>query len=86
MLAVTHSAVKVVVKTLYDRDNFSWDSVMPQDFPKAVFMNAIKFFFKIHNVEIKFSLPFCTLFDDVSESENLIDATHSFPKSSLLFS
>ena len=65
MLAVTYSAVKVVVKTLYGGDNFLWDSVMPQDFPKTVSMNAIKCFFKIHKVDIKFSLPFCTLFDDV---------------------
>ena len=86
MLAVTHSAVKVVVKTLYGEDNFLWDSVMPQDFPKTVFMNAIKCFFKIHKVYIKFSLPFCTLFDDVLENEDLIDTTLSFPKSSLLFS
>ena len=41
MLAVTHSAVKVVVKTLYGGDNFLWDSVMPQDFPKTVSMGAI---------------------------------------------
>ena len=46
MLAVTHSAVKVVVKTLYGGDNFLWDSVMPQDFPKTVSMNAIKCFFQ----------------------------------------
>ena len=56
-----------------------------QDFPKTVSMNAIKCFFKIHKVDIKFSLPFCALFDDVSESEDLIDTTLSFPKS-LLFS
>ena len=86
VLAVTYSAVKVVVKTLYVGDNFLWDSVMPQDFPKTVSMNAIKCFFKIHKVDRKFSLPFCTLFDDVSESEDLIDTTLSFPKSSLLFS
>ena len=42
---------------------------MPQDFPKTVSMNAIKCFFKINKVDIKFSLPFCTLFDDVLESE-----------------
>ena len=42
-----HSAVKVV-KTLYDRDYFLCDSVMPQDFPKTVSMNAIKCLFKIH--------------------------------------
>ena len=85
MLAVTHSAVKGV-KTLYDRDNFLWDSVMPQDFPKTVSMNAIKCPFKTHKVDIKFSLPFCTLFDDVSGSEELIDTTFSSPKSTLLFS
>ena len=86
VLAVTHSAVKVVVKTLYDKDNVLWDSVMPQDFPKTVSMNAINCFLKIHKVDIKFSLPFCTLFDAVSESEDMIDTTLSFPKSSLLFS
>ena len=86
VLAVTYSAVKVVVNTLYGGDNFLWDSVMPQDFPKTVSMNDIKYFFKIHKVDIKFSLSFCTLFDDVSESEYLIDTTLSFPKSSLLFS
>ena len=81
----THSAVKVV-KTLYGGDNFLWDSVMSRDFPKTVSMNAINCFFKIHKVDIKFSLPVCTLFDDVSESEDLVDTTLSFPKSSLLFS
>ena len=40
MLAATHSAVKVVVKTLYGGDNFLWESVMPQDFPRTVSMNA----------------------------------------------
>ena len=74
-----HSAVKVIVK-LYGGDHFLWDSVMPQDFPKTVFMNAIKCFLKIHKVDIKFSLSFCTLFDDVPESEDLIDTTLSFPK------
>ena len=59
---------------------------MPQDFPKTVSMNAIKCFFKIHKVKMKFSLPFCTLLDDVSESEDLMETTLSFPKSSLLFS
>ena len=86
MLTVTHSAIIFVVKTLYDRDNFLWDSVMPQDFPKTVSMNAIKCLFKTHKVDIKFSLPFCTLFDDISEGEDLIDTTLSFPKSSLFFS
>ena len=59
---------------------------MPQDFPKTVAMNAIKCFFKIHKVDIKFSLPYCALLDDVSESKDLIGTTLSFPKSSLLFS
>ena len=86
MLAVTHCAFKVVVKTLYDRDSFLWESVMPEDFPKTVSMNAIKRLFKIHKVNIKSSLSFCTLFDDVSESEDLIDTTLSFTKARLLFS
>ena len=86
MLAVTHSAVKVVAKTLYGGDNFLWYSVMPRDFPKTVSMIAIKCLFKIQKVDLKFSLPFCTLFDDVSEGKDLIYTTLSFPKFSLLFS
>ena len=53
MLAVTHSAVNIVVKTLYGGDNVLWDSVMPQDFPKTVSMNAIKCFFKIRKIDIR---------------------------------
>ena len=49
-------------------------------------MIAIKSLFKIHKVDIKLSVPFCTLFDDVSESEDLIDTTLSFSKSSLVYS
>ena len=85
MQALTHCAVKVV-KTLNDGDNFMWDSVMPQDFPKTVSMNPIKCLFKIHKVDIKFLPPFCTLFHDVSESKDLIDTRVSFPISSFLFS
>ena len=59
---------------------------MPQYLPKTVSMNTIKSLFKIHKVDIKFSLPFYALFDNVSESEDLIDTTISFPKSSLFFS
>ena len=59
---------------------------MPQDLPKTDSMDAIRCLFKIHNVDIKISLPFCTLLDDVSESEDLMDTTLTFPKSSLFFS
>ena len=58
---------------------------MPQDFPMTASMNAIKRLFKVHKVDIKFSLPFCTLIDGVSESEHLIGKTLFFPKSSLFF-
>ena len=86
VLAVTHSAVKVVAKTVYDRDTFLWNSVISQNLPKTVSMNAFKWLFKIYKVDVKFSLPFCTLFNDVLESQDLMDTTLSFPKSSLFFS
>ena len=54
MLAVTHSAVKVVAKTLYDGDMFLWSSVMPQYLSKTASMDAIKSLFKIHKVDMKF--------------------------------
>ena len=41
MLAVSNFTVKVVVKTLYDGDNFLWNSVMPQDLPKTMIMNTV---------------------------------------------
>ena len=42
VLAVAHSAVKVVVKTLYGGDNFFVEFCNASDFPRTVSMNAIK--------------------------------------------
>ena len=41
---------------------------------------------KVHKMYTQFSLPFCALLNDVSESEDVVSAASSFPESSLFLS
>ena len=49
-------------------------------------MDAIKGLFKVYEVNVQLSLPFCALFDDVLQSKYLVCAPFSWSKTGLLLS
>ena len=83
-VAVAHSALEVVVEALDDQDNFLRDSVHPESSPETVSVDAVKGLLKIYVVDVQLPLPFRALLD-ISQGEDLVCASSSFPESRLFF-
>ena len=68
-LAVSHSALEVVVEALDDKDDLLWNSICPEYAPWTFSVDAVESLLKIHVVDVQLPLPFSALFYDVALSE-----------------
>lgn len=81
--AWSHSARKASIEMLDDIDYVGWDSIASHDLPEAITMDAIKSLLEVYEVDVKLSMPFTALLNDIPESEDLVDASFHFPKTGL---
>ncbi len=82
----THTTVVVVVETLDEFHHAMWDSISPQDAPQAVSVYTIKSFLKVYEIHMELTLPFRTLFYDVSLRKNPFCTAPAFSESCLFIS
>ena len=59
------------------------DSVMPENAPETVSVNAIESLFEINKVYLNLHVPFLALFHGVPQCKNMVPARYAFPKASL---
>ena len=77
--AVSHSAREA----LDDKDDMLRNLLCPEYAPQIFTVDAAERLLKIHAVDVQLPLPFNALFNDVSQSEDLVRASSSFSKTSL---
>ena len=61
-------------------DQVLWDALKLYDFPKVFPMYATKCFFEVDEIDVELPLPFCALFNDISQDENLVNAAFILSK------
>ena len=80
------STLHVVVETFDDVDNLLWYTIGPKGAPQTFPVHAVKSLLKVYKVDVELSLPLSALLYDVTQGEDLVCASLSFPKSCLLSS
>ena len=80
------STLHVVVEAFDDVDNLLWYTIGPKGAPKTFPVHAVKSLLKVYKVDVELSLPLSALLYDVTQGEDLVCASLSFPKSCLLSS
>ena len=80
------STLHVVVEAFDDVDNLLWYTIGPKGAPQTFPVHAVKSLLKVYKVDVELSLPLSALFYDVTQGEDLVCASLSFPKSCLLSS
>ena len=78
--------VVVVVEAFDDVDNLLWYPIGPKEAPQTFPVYAVKSLLKVYKVDIELSLPICALLYDVTQGEDLVCTSPSFPKPCLLSS
>ena len=84
--AVAYSSCEVVVEAFDDVDNLLWYPISSKDAPQTFPVHTVKSLLKVYKVDEELSLPLCALLYDVTQGENLVCASLSFPKPCLLSS
>ena len=84
--AVAYSASVIVVEAFDDAANLDllWYPIGPKDAPQAFLVHAVKSLLKAYKVDVELSLPLCALLYDVTQGEDPVCASLSFPKPCLL--
>ena len=80
------STLHVVVEAFDDVDNLLWYTIGPKGAPQTFPVHAVKSLLKVYKVDVELSLPLSALLYDVTQGEDLVCASLSFPKSCLLSS
>ena len=80
------STLHVVVEAFDDVDNLLWYTIGPKGAPQTFPVHAVKSLLKVYKVDMELSLPLSALLYDVTQGEDLVCASLSFPKSCLLSS
>ena len=80
------STLHVVVEAFDDVDNLLWYTIGPKGAPQTFPVHAVKSLLKVYKVDVELSLPLNALLYDVTQGEDLVCASLSFPKSCLLSS
>ena len=80
------STLHVVVEASDDVDNLLWYTIGPKGAPQTFPVHAVKSLLKVYKVDVELSLSLNALLYDVTQGEDLVCASLSFPKSCLLSS
>ena len=80
------STLHVVVEAFDDVDNLLWYTIGPKGAPQTFPVHAVKSLLKVYKVDVELSLSLNALLYDVTQGEDLVCASLSFPKSCLLSS
>ena len=80
------STLHVVVEASDDVDNLLWYTIGPKVAPQTFPVHAVKSLLKFYKVDVELSLSLSALLYDVTQGEDLVCASLSFPKSCLLSS
>ena len=80
------STLHVVVEASDDVDNLLWYTIGPKGAPQTFPVHVVKSLLKVYKVDVELSLPLSALLYDVTQGEDLVCASLSFPKSCLLSS
>ena len=80
------STLHVVVEASDDVDNLLWYTIGPKVAPQTFPVHAVKSLLKVYKVDVELSLSLSALLYDVTQGEDLVCASLSFPKSCLLSS
>ena len=80
------STLHVVVEASDDVDNLLWYTIGPKVAPQTFPVHAVKSLLKVYKVDVELSLSLNALLYDVTQGEDLVCASLSFPKSCLLSS
>ena len=77
---IGYSACGVVLEAFGDVDNLLWYPIGPKNIPQTFPVHAGKSLLKVYKVDVDLCLPLCALFYDVTQGNDLVWASLSFPK------
>ena len=84
--AVAYSAFGVVLEAFDDVHNLLWYPIGLKDAPQTFPVHAVKSLLKDYKVNVELPLPLRALLYDVTQGEDLVCTSLSFPKPRLLSS
>ena len=79
-VTITNTAGKVVIEAFDNHNKVGGNSIRPQYLPEAFPVHTVEGLGKIYKVHIESSLSFGTLFNSISQCEDMIDTTPSSPE------
>ena len=80
VVAVFNFACEIVVKALDEKGYFLWDSKCAEYAPKTFPMDAVEGLLEVYKNYVELSLPLCVLLNDITQCEDLVDASSTLPK------